>query len=317
MQNYQMLAVLDGTQAEAGVYNLTQKTFLPLKSANYLLESPQLPRRIYAVRNTGVSFFSLNADGSMALLAEAEGKGTVGCHLAISPDGNFLVTANYGNGVLDFYHIGKNGIPSYSHSFQNAELKNAHFVEFAADGKSLNAVFLGSDRIVCFSFNPADGKVSFLDTLELPAGSGPRHFVYSGANQLLVANELNSTLAVFTAQTLTQTVAGISAAGTTPNYPGAIRLTPVPNTAVMTNRGDNSIAVFSLRNGEWRLIFTFPCQGDWPRDCGFSPDGKLFYVCNERSGNLSLFNFDADSLEFNFTETLPDLPRINNIIFVK
>ena len=43
-----------------------------------------------------------------------------------------------------------------------------------------------------------------------------------------------------------------------------------------------------------RLLDTVPVAGDFPRQIAFSPDGRLLFAANQRSGTVSVFQVDAE-----------------------
>ena len=67
-------------------------------------------------------------------------------------------------------------------------------------GKRIYLTDLGLDRIVIYNFDPISGKLKQINNgiVNLPKGSGPRHFVFnSDGTKMYVISELNSTVSVF------------------------------------------------------------------------------------------------------------------------
>ncbi len=69
--------------------------------------------------------------------------------------------------------------------------------------------------------------------------------------------------------------------------------------AFLANRGHNSIARYAVEadGARLRLLGTVPVGGDFPRQIAFSPDGRLLFAANQRSGTVSVFQVDAGSGE--------------------
>ncbi|HST06937.1 MAG TPA: beta-propeller fold lactonase family protein [Gemmatimonadaceae bacterium] len=115
---------------------------------------------------------------------------------------------------------------------------------------------------------------------------------------VFVANELNSTVATLRfdlergALSLQAAVSTVPA-GTGDNYPADIHIAPSGRTLYVSNRGHNSIAVFSVADSgaltREQLIST---DGDWPRNFSLDPTGRWLLVANERSGSIILFSRD-------------------------
>ena len=130
--------------------------------------------------------------------------------------------------------------------------------------------------------------------LPLPPGAGPRHLVFSpDGDRLYVANELDSTAAAFLRDAQTgewrfkTAVPTLKHPGDKPNYPGAIKLSADGRTLFVTNRGDDSIAVFdAMPDGNIKLRETIPAGGDYPSDLIVSGD-KILAVANFKSGNVT------------------------------
>ena len=64
-----------------------------------------------------------------------------------------------------------------------------------------------------------------------------------------------------------------------------------------TNRGHNSVAVFSVEaeTGRLTLIQNIPTQGKTPRNCAFDPTGRWLLVSNQDSSNAVVFRIDPDT----------------------
>ena len=217
--------------------------------------------------------------------------GAVPCHLALSPDGSFLYTANYSSASLTELPL-KSGIPQAGkvipHRGRGAgkrqEKAHPHFVGFDPAGKNLHAVDLGLDQVKIY----------------LHAGAGPRHLVFSpDGNTIYVANELDSTVSSFVRRggkwEAAQTIRSLNGVPETRNYPGAIRITKDGRFLFVSNRGHNSIALIETgKNGAMKLLETADCNGDFPRDIALSPDETEIIAANEKSGTGTFLMLDRD-----------------------
>jgi 6-phosphogluconolactonase (cycloisomerase 2 family) len=109
-----------------------------------------------------------------------------------------------------------------------------------------------------------------------------------------VANELDSTVTVcgWANGKLTpgQRVLSVpSPAGA--NYPGEILVSANGKFVYVSNRGQNTIGVFSVSaNGAaLKLVAAPSCGGDWPRHLALDASGSWIYAVNQRSGDVSWF----------------------------
>jgi 6-phosphogluconolactonase len=73
----------------------------------------------------------------------------------------------------------------------------------------------------------------------------------------------------------------------TPNFPGEGVVSSDGNHLYVTNRGDNSIATYTIENQTLTLRNTISCGGDWPRHATLDPAGTHLYVSNQNSGTIT------------------------------
>ena len=73
-----------------------------------------------------------------------------------------------------------------------------------------------------------------------------------------------------------------------------IRFTPDMRGIVVSNRGENSLAVFDFDESTGKLAFKSRTmlKGDWPRDIIFASDSLALVAC-ERSGEVVSMEYDA------------------------
>ena len=65
----------------------------------------------------------------------------------------------------------------------------------------------------------------------------------------------------------------------------------------MSNRGHNSIAVFSVAEstGALALEQAISTEGDWPRNFSLHPAGRWLLVANQRSDSVIVFARDPET----------------------
>ena len=130
------------------------------------------------------------------------------------------------------------------------------------------------------------------------SGAGPRHLAFHPTLPLVfVANELDSTLTTLRFDAERGTLSSLNTRSTIPvgltgkNYPGDIHVAPSGRTLYVSNRGHNSIAVFSIAEstGALALEQVMSTGGDWPRNFSLDPTGRWLLVANQRSGSIVVF----------------------------
>ncbi len=115
---------------------------------------------------------------------------------------------------------------------------------------------------------------------------------------MFVANELDSTVATLRFDAEHGALSLLDARSTVPagwtggtNYPADIHVAPNGRTLYVSNRGHNSIAVFSVAEstGALALEQVVSTEGDWPRNFSLDPSGRWLLVANQRSDSVVVF----------------------------
>jgi len=90
------------------------------------------------------------------------------------------------------------------------------------------------------------------------------------------------------------TVSTLPAGWTGTNYPADIHFASSGRTLYVSNRGHNSIAVFSVAEstGALALEQVVSTDGDWPRNFSLDPTGRWLLVANQRSDSIVVFARD-------------------------
>lgn len=273
---------------------------------------------LYAVSESesgegAVAWFGVGGDGGLRLLGQVPSGGSMPCHLVLSPDEKSLLVANYGSGSVAVFPLGEGGA---IHPLVNAVVfagsgpvhgrqagPHAHQVIFDGAYRVL-VCDLGSDRVHRFVWSASDRTLSedAPATLSLLPGAGPRHACLHPVGGLLfVANELNSTLAVFDRSgRMNQILATSRGDGAGVNYPAHVALSPDGRFVLVSNRGDDALAVFGIDEDSWtvRHVGYAAAGGAWPRHFAIlDADGQgglpwhLAVAC-QRSGGVTILPLD-------------------------
>jgi 6-phosphogluconolactonase len=178
---------------------------------------------------------------------------------------------------------------------------HVHGAAFSPDGRHVVVADLGADRVVLYGFDQTDGSLEHRDDGDVSAGAGPRHLAIHPAGRLVVvANELGSSVSTYRIDSLAGRLTAIDTRTTLPasapdNLVAAIRISTKGDRVYVTNRGQDSIAVFDLDvRGGLTARGVFPSGGRWPRDMVELPDGRHVVVANEHSHHLALLPLSSD-----------------------
>jgi 6-phosphogluconolactonase len=218
--------------------------------------------------------------------------GAAPCHVALSMDGRWLVTANYTSGSVSVHPVQTDGslgtrtdlvqhrgTPGPQADRQDGP--HAHQVVFTGDG--LLVCDLGLDAVIGYWLT--DGRLTEVTRSHMQPGTGPRHLVVDGSVAFVIG-ELASTV----------TVCDVSALSLTPGDAVSLRAPDAAgeNTAAEvvlageqvlgSNRGDDTVTVLARYGRSLRRIAILPCGGSWPRWMGLV-EGQLL-VANERSNGV-------------------------------
>lgn len=263
-------------------------------------------------RSGGVSSFRIEKNGKLTLLNQVLTFGTNPCHVCLSPDGKMLVASNYSGGSISLFKVLPDGglsdlVQRIQHvgsgPFPGRQTEpHAHSSHFDAKGKLLYVADLGIDELKIYQVTT--GVIPLLSgsqpSINLAKGSGPRHFVFSSdGNFIYVINELSSTITVLIKYGGVwkdiQTIKTLPKDFTGENWCADIHLSDNGRFVYGSNRGHNSIAVFSrnLISGKLELIQTISVEGNWPRNFTLDPTGQFVLVANQKSNDITIFKIDG------------------------
>jgi len=219
------------------------------------------------------------------------------CHITVSNDGRYLITANYGSGSVSVVRLNSSGIPErVTDVIFYGEKSHPHMTLFNERTRIYYVSDLGLDRIHRLRLDTTIGRLMTEDVpyLVCETGSGPRHMAIDKKSaNLFVINELNSTLSVFNVLSDTtevrQTVSTLPDGYQEKNFCADIHLSANGRKLYGSNRGHNSIVTWKVgAGGRLSSPEHQDCGGNWPRNFAVSFSGKYFIVANQRSNEVSV-----------------------------
>jgi len=234
---------------------------LPMTSPSWLVRHPSLPV-LYAANETltgEVTSLSISALGELSVLDIASTGGAHPCHLAVTPDGRFLLCANYTGGSLAVFALDSSGrigertaLVQHTGSGPQADRQEAAHVHMAvpsSDGSIVSAVDLGTDEIRSYTLS-SSGSLDLLAVSALPPGTGPRQLVRRpGTDLAYVVGELGKTLLTLreTSPGAFEVVASTpSTAGTCSGSNLVAHLEISGERLYLSNRGPDCVTEFAL-----------------------------------------------------------------------
>lgn len=221
-----------------------------------------------------VSAVAMTSQGPLRLINSQQTLGAHPTHASLTPDGNYLLAANYSDGMNDAGFIvfplaesGEIGQAVQHVRFEKGsavvadrqQSGHAHSVNISPDGSTLYVADLGADMVRVYRYQPHT-DTPFLyqpqDDIRLPAGSGPRHMAFSADGRFVcIISEMSA-----------------------------------------------QIHLFQMNNGQLKAVQTVELtDGDSAGDKAgsgvlYSPDGRFLYVGNRQQRNeIVVFNVDPHS----------------------
>jgi 6-phosphogluconolactonase len=308
---------MDGETGCIGELRLAAQAANP----SWLTLSPS-GKQIYAVNETGdfqgsgggLSAYAVEKDGFLRFINSKRSRGSLPCYIALNDRATHAIAANYDDGVLAVFPLGRDGglgdpcqIVRFSGSGTDRDRQqgpHAHSFMFDRACRYGFSCDLGTDRVMAYRFDSAAGEP--LKPAENPwystaPGAGPRHGVFNSAGtHAYILNEMSSVVDVVKydpesgAFENLQRVSALPKGAAVQTNAAALRLGPGGAFLYASNRGHDSIAVFTVKEGTGTLGFcgAVPCGGKTPRDINITPEGNFLLACNQDTDNLAVFRID-------------------------
>lgn len=280
----------------------------------------------------GVAAFAINGsvDG-LKHINHQLGEGSSPCHVSLDNADKYVFSANYHKGEALAFPINREGALSEASALvihegsgpnkERQEKPHAHYSSLTPDNKYLCVVDLGIDKLLVYAFN--NGTLSKYSELAFKAGSGPRHmefhpdgkfaYLLTELSSEVVALDYNKEEGTFS---ILQYISALPADFTQESAGSAVHVSPDGKYLYASNRGHDSIAVFSIDSstGKLQLIAHTPTEGSGPRDFTIVPDGSLLIAANQNSSNIVPFSVDKNT---GTLARIGDIVSISNPVCIK
>ena len=296
-------------------------------------------------KNGTIETFSILDDGDLKHSASFQASGKSSCYFQLDDTLKKGIIVNYWDGFIDVVDVRLSGeILNHVANFRHQFHKNTRQVLTREDHWSnrqvgphphsahfwKNWVFvpdLGERSIFQYKYIP--GEIPELETVNLlHKKSGPRHMVINHEmNIAYVSDELESKVIVAKLDSSEpkklkqrfipiQYISTLSDTKMT-NYVSEIKLTKDNNFLYVSNRGDDSIALFKVNKKDGTLQFQqkSPTGGKFPRHFALDPSEKFLLVANQDSDNIRVFERNVTTGALRLTKNIIQVPSPNFILF--
>lgn len=276
---------------------------------------------------------------------QASGKST--CYIAVSPQKDAAIVINYWDAIIDVVNLDSDGllqntVQSFKQLYRaEGEWRQVEYREDHWENRQVGPhahcahfwhdwVFipdLGENAVFQYRYDPKTKQLSADTHIKFEAGSGPRHMaMHPELDICYVSNELFNTVCVAkldnsNPEQSKERLIPIQYESTLENrdqvsYVSEIKLSPDARFLYVSNRGDNSLAIFKVKaDGLLERIDVVPTGGKFPRHFAITPCGNAVLVANQDSSNLTLFSRDLESGKITATGYEFDIPAPNYIRF--
>jgi 6-phosphogluconolactonase len=281
-------------------------------------------------KNTGsISAFAIDPlTGKLNLLNEKISHGNGPCHVSIDHTGKQIFISHYTEGTLTAFHLlndGSVGTLSDSIRFSGNSINkerqdkpHIHSATPSPDNRFLMVTDLGTDRIYSFSIN-TNGKLTPAQRpyVEVKPGSGPRHFdFHPNGKYAYLSEELTSTVCVFTYNSKTGALEVLDdhIASLPENFSGSntsadIHVNPAGKFVIMSNRGHQSLAVYSiLKDGRLKLRGLQNTMGEKPRNFLIDKKNEFVLVAHQDTDDITVFKWNGQDGMLSLTGSKVKVP---------
>jgi 6-phosphogluconolactonase len=283
------------TRKLAGTGDVDNPTFLSVTpDGSHIYANSE----VFAWREGVVSAYGFDRQtAALSYINKQPSLGSITAHNTITRDGTKLLVANYGMGEggpdrsVVVYGLREDGgltapLSSVAHTgtgpdATRQERPHAHSVTETIAGGVAIVADLGIDRLVSYRIGP-DGSLIRLAESTLAPGAGPRHVaLHPGGRFVFLMNELDSTVVSLALDNASARLTVIDAKPAVPaeardgNHCADIQISPDGRFLYSSNRGHDSVAVFSVdqQTGTLALVDYTPCGGATPRNLALTPSG--------------------------------------------
>jgi 6-phosphogluconolactonase len=295
-----------------------------LYAVNEVMDQPSGSVSAFAIETESGNLKPLN-------VVSSEGKGPA--HMSLDASGRYAFVANYAGGTIAVLPIEQDGklksavdvhrdtgsvgaknatnAPQGSFAISGHDAPHAHMIAADPENRFILAVDLGQDRVYVYRFDSNSGKLtpSGQPFASFPSGDGPRHFAFHPnghwvyvlceESSTIVFLHYDATLGTLTAQ---QTISSLPEGFAGTNFTSEVVISHDGRFLYAANRLHDTIAICAIGgNGRLQRVGEVSTMGDYPRYCTFDPSGNFFYVCNQRSDNITCFKAERATGLLTFT----------------
>ena len=320
----------------------------------FLYAANELPPPEAGGPTGAVTAFSIDAaTGKLTQISRVKTNGLSPAHMLVDPTGKWAIAGNYGNGagsegtsiaVFAIRDDGKLSDPPTAFMPHvpkpkrldpaapppkngNPPTSHPHCVLLSPDSKFLFVAEKGLDEIVIYRFDSKTGALTPNTPPSVEAtkfGAAPRHLAFGKNGKFLyTCYEAGRAVSTFAYDAAKGTLSPLDTLSTLPPDAPAtgscaeIEVHPDGNYLYVSNRGHNSLALFTIDQSKGTLTFkdTFAVGGT-PRNFKIDPTGDYVFAEGQNNGVTVVFKIDRSTGMLTKTNVTLDTPAPVCIAFV-
>ncbi|MDB5339725.1 MAG: hypothetical protein JWN70_5344 [Planctomycetaceae bacterium] len=270
-----------------------------------LCVDPQKKYLYGSLRSTNkIGSFQIDPEtGSLKLLNEVSlAEGSNAAFVATDRSGKWLLTASYSGGKVVVHKLNADGTIA-SPAVQTIDTaQTAHSIAVSRENTIVYVPHVAPNAVYQFRFDDKTGTLT--DIGRAPGGAakaGPRHLAFHPTKNLaFTSDESGSSVTAYQVDPQTglkplQTLSTLPAGFKGGNSTAEVKVHPNGKFVWVSNRGDDSLAGFSIDEaGKLTAIRRSPTEKT-PRSFDISPGGQFVFGAGEGTGKLALYECDPET----------------------
>jgi len=311
-------------QLQQTIDNGKSPSFLALHPTGHYLYAVHEEDDLGPDHSGSVSAYTIDPrTGLLTFLNQQLTHGQAPCHISLDRCGNLAFVSNYGSGSLTVLPILENGslgeaCQLIKHTGQSVDSErqdapHIHSAVVSGDNRLVYVADLGTDRLYVYQIDEQQGKLRpSPETPYLPvsAGSGPRMTTVRPQDEWLYSiKEMSSTVARFRRdlqsdyiELVEDDVPFLAETYSGKRSGGYIHLDDRGQYLYVTNRGNNTLAIFSLGDdGTLTPCGLHYTGGDEPRHFLTDEPSQHVLIGHQQSDTITIFKLDASRGELRAT----------------
>ena len=297
---------------DSSVYGGENASYLAISPDNHLMIAVNELMTFEGQTGGGVAALAIDPlAGRLTLLNQQKTHGGLPCYASIDASQRVAIVSNYVGGNVALFPIHEDGtlgqaadIVQHTGSSVHPDRQKtpyAHSVIIDPTNRFAIVSDLGIDKVMVYKIDFENLKLVFHSHVVVQSGAGPRHFAFHpNGRWAYVIHELDSYITAFSFDADAGSLSIIQTVPTMPsdfegsNTSADIHVSPSGRFVYGSNRGHDSIAVFSVddTNGQLTFVERHSSGGQVPRNFVIDSTGEFLLAANQETGNIVSFRLD-------------------------